>query len=174
VAEVNGTRDDPAPALRQTAADSSELERLKQRVAELEKKAGASPTASGRPADPRLPPEERRAKLLRRLNDRVRQHASEAVDPAWSAKAVASLKPEMGSLAQAGGFVVGNLDCRTTLCRASIKWPNYPAAMAGYMGLLRHPFQLNCIREAYVPLAEGAKETDEYEGTMIFDCTGAR
>lgn len=135
--------------------------------------ASAGPLGPAAPYDPVTAREVSRAFHQRMHDARVDRHDREGVDPRWAASAKAAFSEGLAQAAQhGGGFEVENVDCRTTMCTARVRWPSYEAAERGYPRFLHQRMGLNCEREILLPDDDGSH--GPVEATGVFDCEEAR
>jgi len=113
-----------------------------------------------------------RARLLRERDALYQQHAAQPVDGSWAPEANQSLGGALHRLGAEGHFRVQGVDCRTTLCVATLEWPSYGEATANYARVLHEPYAVNCRRSILLP--EPADRLRPYDGRLVFDCEGFR
>ena len=115
-----------------------------------------------------MSPEEQAAaaeQAHRRWTDR---YTAERPDPAFAASAAGSLRRELGTLADKGGFRVVDVDCRTTMCLASVEWPSYALVADGANQIMAHPYAVNCAMETRFPPPDDPAKA--YQASVYFDC----
>ena len=134
--------------------------------------AAPSNISTARSSDPGLPPDPKAitalhaadaAKLAARLD-------LETVDPTWSSDEARGLAATLGVAAQAAGFDLVGVECKTTLCAATLGWPSYDSAKRGY-GIVMHAGAA-CVRSIFLP--EPADTTGPYQATGYYDCALSR
>jgi len=81
----------------------------------------AEPTA--KPPEPSRPSSTKNERTMEQVHERVETiYVDEAVDPAWSTRLDADLRSAAASLG--AGDNVKSLDCRTTMCRITSRFPD--------------------------------------------------
>src|SRR5580704_5136090 len=60
----------------------------------------------------------------------------EQPDPKWARGAAATIRETLGERARRGSFAIGEVNCKTTMCMASVSWPSYAAAHQEFRSLL--------------------------------------
>jgi hypothetical protein len=95
----------------------------------------------------------------------------EVRDPAWASAASASLRADLTRAAAAGKFDVKAVDCKRTMCAATIDWANYDSARESYAVLLNTPYELRCGRSVYIPEPED-RSAPYRATTYFFACEG--
>ena len=120
-----------------------------------------------------LTPEEERRRVEAELAALERQLLSEAVDPSWSSGATASLQTDLSALAERDGFSLVAVECRTELCRATLRWDNYEAAVKTGMHLPERAIPgLNCAKTIW--FEEPSNPADSYASSLFLDCSEQR
>ena len=89
----------------------------------------APPPKAMSPAEAEAAEERWRARVLA-------AHDAEGVDTAWAVRADKAFSPALSAAAQTGGFELEGMDCRTTSCVASLRWPSYSDALNTKVQLL--------------------------------------
>jgi hypothetical protein len=105
----------------------------------------------------------------------IAEAKAEPIDRAWASSTEATVQTDLGTVAAASasrGMSVVGVECRTNHCLATLQWPSFTAASAGYFGVLHGRLQVNCAREILLP--EPADVTATYEATAVFDCSESR
>jgi hypothetical protein len=167
----------PGPSLQGAPAqgEGPGLHELKERVADLERR--STDAGVGAPAAPSLAAQLPDADGERRKREAFRQalldrHANEGRDPKWSQPAERSLQGELADLSPASGAAVKKVDCGTTVCVASLQWPDYSSARKGFRSTLDHGYAVNCGHAIFLPPPRDPASA--YEADLIFDCEGFR
>jgi hypothetical protein len=110
--------------------------------------------------------EESKARHAAQESRALEEHRSEPVDEAWSQAAQASLRLELEGLVQPADARLGNIECRSTSCVATIEWMSYGRAVATYSNMVEHRYEPNCARSAYLP--EPIDVAAPYQVQLIF------
>jgi hypothetical protein len=145
----------------------SRLERSQAQTAEeppAETKDAPAPT----PRDP-----EARATHARQVRaEQEAAFAAEAPDPSWSQRTSDVLTQDLNTAAEASGYRVSSVECRTSRCKATLRWPSYEKMGDKWMALMTQSYSVNCatVFTAPRPSAVG----DEYDSNIHFDCTEVR
>ena len=86
----------------------------------------------------------------------LEQHTRAPVDPVWAEPTRAALGAAMSTIgASAGGnAAVKGVDCRTDSCVATLEFPSYTAARAGYTAYVSEMYEVNCARQAMLDTPE--------------------
>lgn len=113
--------------------------------------------------------EARTRKEFATLNARLN---SEGSDPEWSPAAMTTFSGDLLATSTRGGFDIVSLDCRTTMCAATLQWATYADALSNYTRVLHSSYRENCAVALHVPEPEarGAK----YQAKVYFDCEQSR
>lgn len=117
-------------------------------------------------------PAEARERIVAMRRDRTEQFEFERADAAWAGQAAYDLRANLEKLGSKQGYATKSVDCRATLCRASLEWPSYREAQTTWRSVLHQTYEPNCATEVYVPPPDA--DEGPYEGTIIFDCSDAR
>jgi hypothetical protein len=67
------------------------------------------------------------------------------------------------------GMRVRGVDCRTTLCTATLEWPSFVDARNGFRSILHSQDRANCGRE--ILLLDSEDPSAPYQATAVLDCT---
>lgn len=156
---------------------------LQARVAQLEtERATAGPSPSARadsaavdteaPAPPPPSPEESRKRALELQDTNQRRLDAESVDPEWAPAAKAALEDKLAQIGTRANFSVSQIECKTSLCQASLQWPSYKEASAHWMAALVANYGKKCQTSVTVPRPSDIDAP--YEGRVFFDCTEER
>jgi len=141
--------------------------------------AAATHPASDRNPDPSLEdpagPEDdarlRSEKVVRHQNA-IAAHRQQGRDSRWARASEASLRGDLETLSAAARFEIEEVDCRSTSCISTVRWPNHSAALALWPELLHANYHLGCAREITLP--EPADVSQPYHATMVFNCESPR
>ncbi len=168
----------PAPPPPHVSADNvapqvnmqAELDALRTRMGQIEAREHSTPTASQPP--PPVNVEESRRIHEDEEREALDRHARESIDAQWSARAVQSLESDLEQLqVRAHGRAV-RVDCRTTMCVATMEWPTHTEAVANYAHLLHGDYEVNCTRS--ILLHEPDDPTRPYQARLVFRCGDRR
>lgn len=131
----------------------------------------SAPTADAA-EEPRMDSAQMEAVMLEHRQERESSFAAEPVDRRWAADTARSFQGELDGF---GGttFRAGAVDCRTNVCRASLTWSSYEAALAESKALVTHGYATNCTKELLTPEPEGAPGSP-YTAHLYFDCGNLR
>jgi hypothetical protein len=126
------------------------------------------------PPQPASPdPEEERRRVEARFGELEQRLLAEPVDPAWSSEAMELLRKDLSAITRSGGFELAAVECRTTMCRATLRWDNYGAAVKAGLHLpeLATP-GLNCTTGIW--LEEPSSPAESYSSNLFLDCSEQR
>jgi hypothetical protein len=150
------------------------------RLSELEKRMNEMadrPDPEQPGAAPEPPTEEEReahadeaqAAASARLHEKIGAFESEAPDPAWAGATQATLETEMATLSSgARGEAVQSVQCKSTSCLATVSFPTYDAARAGFGRYAMGAYgEVRCAQTAV--LDEPSDPTAPYEVQVLFD-----
>ena len=155
-------------------ASSGRLEALEREVASLrsdrrDSPAGISPTESQNPPNP----EEERKRVETQFSELERQLQADPVDPSWSSGATESLRNDLSAVAREQGFDLVAAECRTDMCRATLRWNSYEAAVRTGMHLPERAIPgLNCVKSIW--FKEPDNPDGPYSSNLYLDCTEQR
>lgn len=165
-----------APAVISPAGASLPVAALEARIAALETKtAPAAPAEPNREPDPvpeRPTAEEESRQTIAARDAQQRAFDAEGYDPAWSPGARNEFKRDLAALAQDKNYKVVGVDCKTTLCKATVEWPSYGEVRNTVSDLLYADYRNNCTKQIFAPVP--GNQADPYQGTVIYDCTASR
>lgn len=162
----------PAPASRSIIAQAElgRLEALEQEVGRLGNQRGELPSAMPAQAPD---PEQERTRVAARFSDLERRLQADPVDPSWSSGATASLHNDISAASRRYKFSLLTAECRTEMCRATLQWDNYAAAVkTGTLLALRAIPGLNCVKNIW--LKEPADPSVPYSSELYLECSGQR
>jgi hypothetical protein len=106
---------------------------------------------------------------LAQHQEALKRHDAEARDARWSDATAGLLRNDLARLADAAGFTIGEVDCRTTSCEAHVAWSDYNASVNHYTDILHGSYAVPCRREMVLPAPENPSQL--YETVVMFDCT---
>ncbi|WP_437963151.1 hypothetical protein WMF04_25780 [Sorangium sp. So ce260] len=164
-----------APAARGALA----LADIERRLSHLEERAedpgggGEGAPSSDAPAPRTETREERLARATEWHRSRLEAHRTQPTDAAWSTQAARSLQDGLHAVrGSSESFDVVSVDCKTTLCVATLDWADHGHARGASTRVLHHHYEPNCGVELFTPDPEdpGAR----YRSRVVFDCTEAR
>lgn len=151
------------------------LKHLHGRLAKLEAQAPAespeNPSMEVPPPKP-LSPEQSRERSIRVANEQNSRFASEAIDADWAGDAARTLQENLGAAAAAGNWSSASVECRTAMCKGTLRWPTYHLANDSLMTLLTTQYTKNCAVTVTLPQPDNADAS--YEGNIFFDCSEDR
>ncbi|WP_437314935.1 hypothetical protein [Sorangium sp. So ce385] len=150
---------------------------LERRLSQLEEKAERSDSEEATPSEGSEPRVETREEVLARKAEwhrsRLEAHRIEPTDSAWSAQSARSIQEGLRAVrGDAAPFDVVSVDCKTTLCVATLDWADYDKTRAASSQVLHHVYEPNCGVEFFNPPPEQPEA--RYQSQVIFDCTEAR
>ncbi len=102
----------------------------------------------------------------------IAAHQRQSRDARWARASEASLRADLGTLSSAARFEVEEVDCRSTSCISTVRWPNHSATLASWPELLHANYQLGCAREITLP--DPADVSQSYRATVVFNCQPPR
>jgi hypothetical protein len=111
-----------------------------------------------------------RAEALR--NELNRAFEEEQADHQWATDAARVFHSDLQALEAVGQYTVEMVECRTSKCRAKVRWPTYDKAHANCIKLLYQSFSNNCAIHVAVP--EPSDRAAAYSGEVHFDCSELR
>lgn len=97
---------------------------------------------------------------------------AEQADPTWAPAAKSKLGERLSQIGQQKGFTVGNIDCRTTKCKADVAFSNRQVARQSVGSLLHENYEPNCATSIRLPDADG--ERGEVAAALQLDCEETR
>lgn len=157
------------------AAAALRVRSLEARLRELERKerAPAEEPPPEVPAEPSvISGEEAKKLVLERQAERERSFVDDPIDSAWAGPAKQAFQRDLGQLAASAEFSVLAVECKTTQCRAKVRWPSYEKAVQTWKAALHKSYEVNCGIEAFVPAPDDVSAP--YETALYFDCTDER
>ena len=155
-------------------ASSGRLEALEREVASLRSERSEPPASTSPTEIPSPPnPEEERRRVEAQFSELERQLQADPVDPSWSSGATESLRNDLSAVAREQGFDLVAVECRTDMCRATLRWNNYEAALRTGMLLPERAIPgLNCVKSIW--LKEPDNPDGLYSSNLYLDCTEQR
>jgi len=149
---------------------------LEARLAALETQVRApAPSEPAREPDPlpeRPTAEEESRQTVATRDAQQQAFDAEGYDPAWSNEARSAFNQDLTTLAQDKNYRVLNVDCKTTLCKATVEWPSYGEVRNTVSDLLYADYHNNCTKMVFAPVPDN--QANPYQGTVMYDCTSAR
>jgi hypothetical protein len=98
---------------------------------------------------------------------------SERRDDEWAVRAESDLRHQLAANVDAGmGVTLQSVDCRSSICRARLRWSTHADATRGYAFALEARYELNCETTIYLPKPE--QPDTSYEADFYFDCRSAK
>lgn len=158
-------------ALGATLAQTHAQSALAERVDDLEQRLDEKDLAAGGPSELEMDEEARRRaeeQAEQMFQARFQAHDQTEVDPAWAEPTRQSLTLEMMDLGDRlqNQAQIQDMDCRSGSCKATVEFPSYGAAMAGYGPYLNHFYEVNC---AITAALEPAEDPDApYQVELLF------
>ena len=136
--------------------------------------ASAPPAGSSSPGN--LAPPATSAELKEHYEQRhvalLKRYSDEGTDSRWSVPAQKAIAANLTTVGANAGFQVGRVECRTTMCTASVEWPSYVTVRKTYAQILHAPLSVACAREVYVP--EPDHPDAPYSTTVVLSCEEER
>lgn len=118
-------------------------------------------------------PEEERRRVEVGFAELERHLLTEPVDPSWSGGATESLRNDLGAIAERDGFSLLAAECRTEMCRATLRWDNYEAAVKTGMRLPERAIPgLNCAKTIWLKVPDNPAAP--YSTSLFLDCSEQR
>lgn len=154
-------------------ASPGRLEALEKEVAHLRAERAEHPERT-EPSLTELPsPEEERKLVETQFGELERQLLADPVDPSWSSGAAESLRNDLSAVAATDGFNLVAVECRTEMCRATLRWESYEAAVKTGMRLPERAIPgLNCAKSIW--LKEPEQPAGPYSSSLYLDCSEQR
>lgn len=115
---------------------------------------------------------ENRVKWGKWRDERIDEHGRELRDVLWAPVAERALQDDLALLQDDGVLEASAIDCRSSLCRATVRYEDFADAPRNAARILHHMYGINCGVEVYAPRPEDP--SGEFEATVIFDCSEAR
>jgi hypothetical protein len=158
-----------------TISAQRQIAEMRDRLGALERGRGqaiaaagsATPTATAPPD-----PEESRAAHRREHEAVLERFSHEPFDPRWSQQSREKFEHDLGALAEQNHFKLLSVDCRTTLCQASLEWPDAGAAHSSLMNMVTAVYGLNCVKR--IALDDVRDPASPLRGSLVFDCDDLR
>jgi hypothetical protein len=142
-----------AEAPRPSAAGPRDDLRLRSRLSEVEQKLedlssdrGAT-TKEEQPSEPEAieaSREETVQKVAQQFQAKVERHEREALDAAWAEPAAESFTAGLRGMIGKGSEELRGVECKTASCKATIRFPSYEAARAGFSRYATGFFEIAC------------------------------
>lgn len=128
----------------------------------------------GEAEPPAIPsPEEERRHLEQVYGAYDQRFEAESYDPSWSGQATSHLGNALQQIKNVGEFSVVSAECKSAVCRASLRWDNYDSAVAHGQRLPEQRIPgLNCIRSMW--LKEPTNPQAPYTAELYLDCAAQR
>ena len=115
------------------------------------------------------------AELDRQLAEDIERNdalmANEPVDRRWASDAEVAFEEDLRTLP---GVDVSSIDCRTTFCKAILRFESFALAHQTSSRVAQHVFRKNCAVEVYTLPPTTAGDDRPYEHEVFFDCTELR
>jgi hypothetical protein len=97
--------------------------------------------------------------------------SAEQLDERWARETATAFEDDLKD-ASAGRWSMVSIECATSLCRGTLKWPSYHQATASLMPLLVAHYKNNC--KVSVALPPPPDVGAPYDGNVFFDCATQR
>ncbi len=110
--------------------------------------------------------------LRERVSTDLANFQSEPLDEEWAVSSSDLLRRNLADATADSEVEIVEVECRSTTCVATIRWPSYQTAFGSYRGLLVQPYSVNCRRSMSVP--PPADPTISYEAHLFFRCERTR
>lgn len=146
------------------------MDALERRMAALAAASSTDPAPTKEP--PSTDPAVMHAMVIRQRDAVLSQFKSEGVDSAWSRTATASLTSDLQKLTEGRTMTIASLECRTTVCLATVHWPSYDDARKQGPDLVTFGYGVNCDRRVFALPPDDPKAP--YDATLVFECEGLR
>ena len=176
---ATSTHANQTPQYRQTSkqivlqASPGRLEALEQKVEHLRNERNEHSERNDPPATEILSPEEERKLVETQFGELERHLLADPVDPSWSSGAAELLRSDLSGIAGKDGFHLVAVECRTEMCRATLRWENYEAAVKTGMRLPERAIPgLNCAKSIW--LKEPENPAGSYSSSLYLDCSEQR
>lgn len=114
---------------------------------------------------------ERDRELERELTRNNDAFANDPPDRRWAAAAEVSLGEDLQTVP---GAEVLSLECRTTFCKAVLRFDSYAEAREASSGVAQLVYKENCAVEVFTLAPETHDVGSPYEHEVFFDCTDLR
>lgn len=158
-----------------TTAQMARLERqvggLAASLQQGREKAGApvvSPTGATRAKGPAVSREEAHRAYARGNDEALAKHGQQPLDPAWAPRVSQHIQGRLQALQETADFKLESVDCRTSMCVATVEWSSRHAAADNHGELLSASFDLACGTRIYLP--EAVDESRPFRTPLILDC----
>jgi hypothetical protein len=145
---------------------------LAQRLTALEQQVAARDEAPPDTADePPIDREEAEARTAQRHEEQRASFEAQAVDRSWAPDTARAFEADF-EIFEGRAFHVGQVDCRTSVCRTQLTWDSYEAALADSRNVVQHRYATNCARVIQTPTP--SEPSAPYTATVYFDCANLR
>lgn len=149
------------------------LEALEREVAHLRDERTARDQDTSTLAAEVLDPQAERQRVMARFSELEHRLLADPMDPSWSRPATESLRSDLNAMAAKAGFDVVATECRTEMCRATLRWDNYEAALKTGVHLAERAIPgLNCVKSIW--LKEPENPSESYSSSLFLDCSEQR
>jgi hypothetical protein len=111
-------------------------------------------------------PEASRARRQAELDELLRSHDREPIDPRWQQEFTEAVNSNLDDLSQALGFSTVDVDCRSKTCVATLGWPTFGDALHGWEDVLVGSHRVPCARQTMLP--EVPDPAKQYAHKVIF------
>jgi hypothetical protein len=148
---------------------NARLHALESRLKDLES-AKAAQQAEGRSANHAGAGDPSPEESYEAWKKELRAHAEEPRDPAWAGKTQGLFAADLKTMTSRGAFEVLSVECKTTSCSATLKWPDYATAQSAAELILHQHYRANCGREVHLPPPGSEHESEPYQTTVLFTC----
>jgi len=98
----------------------------------------------------------------------LESHRAQNVDDPWASDTGRLLSADFNTLAAKTGTTSVTVDCRTTICVATLAWTDFDHASNGWQHALNYFFRANCRKKIQLP--PPADKSASYSAPMIFEC----
>jgi hypothetical protein len=150
--------------------EDNRLVLVEERLRALERRATDQVAPAQQPKTPAEPAsaEEEVAIEARAHQKWISRFEQERPDPAFAPSASRSLRADFDSLATGAKFRTVDVDCRTTMCAATLEWSSYADVRQSTNDIMGHGYDINCAKEIYFPPPDDIQKP--YQATVFLDC----
>lgn len=99
----------------------------------------------------------------------IKRHEAESRNDLWATEAQRSLNREMAQGSK-GHFRIVDIDCRSTICVATVEWANYETATDNAHELFQRQQYLGCPRSIILDPPEQGALSRMYRAQLVVDC----
>lgn len=101
----------------------------------------------------------------------IGQHWDSQRHEAWASSVEPQVVIELTKLSERFSFEIGDVDCRTDTCVASLDWPDYRSAEANFVNVVQRTNQEGCATQITLPDAADVEDPNApIQAELLFRC----